>query len=195
MSMEHGFGYRRYGATRCEYSGDWQNGLRHGKGQFFDQRTGTSYSGNYVENKKHGQGEERVPGISNKDGIWENDMLNGYGRMTEFNPETGEIEVDYKGTFVNDRFEGLGEYVQGDGVKYKGQFKDHCKHGKGILMLPVPGLSKENEPLVDVYDCTFEYDMLHGKGTVRYANGKTYEGNFNQGAKEGFGKESVYENG
>ena len=23
MSMEHGFGYRWYGTTRCEYSGDW----------------------------------------------------------------------------------------------------------------------------------------------------------------------------
>ena len=37
--------------------------------------------------------------------------------------------------------------------------------------------------------------MIHGQGTVRYANGKTYEGNFNQGVKEGFGKESVFENG
>ena len=160
-----------------------------------DRETGASYNGYYVENKRHGQGEERIPGISNKEGLWENDMLNGYGRLVEYNPDTGAVEVDYKGTFVDDRFEGLGEYVLSDGVTYKGQFKDHCKHGKGILMLPVPGSSKEDEPVVDVYDCTFEYDMIHGAGTVRYANGKVYEGNFNQGVKEGFGKESVDKDG
>lgn len=95
--MEHGQGYRRYGATQCEYSGEWQAGLRHGKGQYLDRRTGASYTGEYVADRKHGQGEERLPGISTKVGLWVDDLLNGYGRLIEYNPETGGVEVDYKG--------------------------------------------------------------------------------------------------
>lgn len=97
LSMEHGQGYRRYGATQCEYSGEWQAGLRHGKGQYLDRRTGASYTGEYVADRKHGQGEERLPGISTKVGLWVDDLLNGYGRLIEYNPETGGVEVDYKG--------------------------------------------------------------------------------------------------
>lgn len=95
--MEHGQGYRRYGANQCEYSGEWQAGLRHGKGQYLDRRTGASYNGEYVADRKHGQGEERLPGISTKVGLWANDLLNGYGRLIEHSSGTGGVGIDYKG--------------------------------------------------------------------------------------------------
>ena len=64
------------------------------------------------------------------------------------------------------------------------------------MMLAARGRSKEDgEAALDVYEGTFEHDAIHGRGIVRYADGAVYEGNFAHGVKEGFGKESAYENG
>ena len=49
-----------------------------------------------------------------------NDMLNGQGRLIEFNEETGQIDIEYNGTFIDDKLSGYGEYLKSDGEKYTG---------------------------------------------------------------------------
>ena len=68
-----------------------------------------------------------------------NDMLNGQGRLIEFNEETGQIDIEYNGTFIDDKLSRHGEYLKSDGEKYTGQFFENLKHGQGRLLIPVEG--------------------------------------------------------
>ena len=38
------------------YTGEWENGLRHGRGVFIEASTGNRYDGEWVGDQRHGQG-------------------------------------------------------------------------------------------------------------------------------------------
>ena len=89
--------------------------------------------------------------------------------------------------FVDGFLNGYGEYTHTNGEKYTGYFKDNLRHGQGRLLMPAESNLMEFGPQFDIYEGTFEYGKLEGRGVIRYANGKTYEGEFKEGKKVGYG--------
>ena len=59
-----------------------------------------------------------------KEGCWENDKLNGFGR-TIISAEC------YIGDFKNDKMHGFGTFYHKDGKKYIGQWEKDMRHGQG----------------------------------------------------------------
>ena len=85
------------------YTGEWKDGLKHGKGQLITEKI--KYSGKF-----------------------ENDVFSGNkGILCD---EKGNI---YEGDFVNGKFEGYGHYKMRNGDYYIGQFKNGFFDGKGQL--------------------------------------------------------------
>ena len=91
-----------------EYVGEFQNGLRDGKGTFY------YYENNEYERKKY-------------EGDWKNDKIEGKGKMIW---KSGGI---YEGEWSNDLKEGKGFEVFPSGQKYEGNFKNSNYEGKGVL--------------------------------------------------------------
>jgi hypothetical protein len=83
----------------------------------------------------------------------------------------------YIGQFKNRTYTGKGEIEYSDGNWYKGDFFNGYRHGRGEL--------KWNG---DHYIGGFSYDRYSGKGTLFYANGNKYEGEFLEGYRHGFGR-------
>jgi len=91
-----------------EYVGEFQNGLRDGKGTFY-----------YYENNEYGR--------KKYEGDWKNDKIEGKGKMIW---KTGEV---YEGEWSNNLKEGKGIHTFSDGEKYEGNFKNSKYEGKGVL--------------------------------------------------------------
>jgi len=98
-----GFGTLSSFDNKYLYTGEWKEGLKHGKGQLITEKI--KYSGKF-----------------------ENDLFNGNkGVLCD---EKGNI---YEGDFINGKFEGYGHYKMSNGDNYIGQFKNGFFDGKGQL--------------------------------------------------------------
>ena len=98
-----GFGTLSSLDNKYLYTGEWKDGLKHGKGQLITEKI--KYSGKF-----------------------ENDVFSGNkGVLCD---EKGNI---YEGDFVNGKFEGYGHYKMNNGGNYIGQFKNGYFEGKGQL--------------------------------------------------------------
>ena len=98
-----GFGTLSSLDNKYLYTGEWKDGLKHGKGQLITEKI--KYSGKF-----------------------ENDVFSGNkGVLCD---EKGNI---YEGDFVNGKFEGYGHYKMSNGDNYIGQFKNGYFEGKGQL--------------------------------------------------------------
>ena len=113
--------------------------------------------------------------LSISNGVYNGDLLedpsasNGHGKarhgrgtMKYFNSNV------YDGEWVNDFFEGKGEYIWADGRKFIGTFKKDKIDGSGIGTWP-DGRKYEGE---------YKMDLAHGKGFVTLPNGRIFEGTF-----------------
>lgn len=101
---ENGSGVYRYCPSGDVYTGEFQNGQRHGKGamQYAD---GDQYVGAYREGRRAGEGVYR----------WQN----------------GE---SYEGDFQAGRREGAGVYSFADGAVFRGEFAGDGAQGEGVLL-------------------------------------------------------------
>ena len=98
-----GFGTLSSLDNKYLYTGEWKDGLKHGKGQLITEKI--KYSGKF-----------------------ENDVFSGNkGVLCD---EKGNI---YEGDFANGKFEGYGHYKMSNGSNYIGQFKNGYFEGKGQL--------------------------------------------------------------
>ena len=98
-----GFGTLSSLDNKYLYTGEWKDGLKHGKGQLITEKI--KYSGKF-----------------------ENDVFSGNkGVLCD---QKGNI---YEGDFVNGKFEGYGHYKMSNGDNYIGQFKNGYFEGKGQL--------------------------------------------------------------
>lgn len=105
---------------------------------YFEFSNNTYYEGGYKtllpqgHKIRHGHGKLVSRGINNSSigeeyyiGNWLNDKFNGYG---EYKYSNGD---EYKGDFKDGLFNGNGVYICCDGTKYEGQFLNHKFHGSG----------------------------------------------------------------
>ena len=102
----NGYGHYHTAENGIRFEGQFRNGVSHGKGKD-TYPDGGYYDGDYFEGRKQGEGVMSIVGV----GI-------------------------YKGEFMNDKFNGVGEFrYAGKQTKmYEGEYKDGLKHGKGVFV-------------------------------------------------------------
>jgi hypothetical protein len=89
-------------------------------------------------------------------------VRHGHGTMKYSN---GNI---YTGDWIDDRFDGNGEYIWADGRRFIGSFKEDKIDGKGTGIWP-DGRKYEGE---------YKRDLAHGRGLVILPSGRAFEGTF-----------------
>ncbi|XP_064597026.1 MORN repeat-containing protein 2-like [Liolophura sinensis] len=90
---------------------------------------GDKYDGFYIQingsQERCGTGTNHfVDGIV-YEGQWENDKMNGKGKLTHPSGAT------YEGDFVDNKFNGMGKYSWPNGSYYEGQFVENRMEGEG----------------------------------------------------------------
>ena len=87
-------------------------------------------------------------------------VRHGKGTMRYFN---GNV---YSGDWLNDCFNGIGQYTWADGRVFNGQFKDDKINGKGVGVWP-DGKRYEGD---------YVNDLAEGHGVVTLSDGRLFEG-------------------
>ena len=84
--------------------------------------------------------------------------------------------LKYSGEFVDDKYEGIGEFYYESGDYYIGKFSDGKKSGRGTEFYRNGELKYEGE---------FAYDKYEGDGKYYDTNGDLYRGKFFDGKFKG----------
>lgn len=127
---ENGYGVMTYpmaSGTTAKYTGQFQNGNRHGKGKLAWYFTG---------------------GHTLKDGEWENGKMDGYGL---FEALLFGTKTSYDGEWKNGKYNGKGTFIDTKGSKYVGGFKNGKRHGFGVQTYP-DGTKKEGQWAYDIFE-------------------------------------------
>ena len=102
------------------YEGDFEAGIREGRGCYRYAGTGDKYEGAWVQNKRHGLGTMTYNGKGVYQGYWENNYRHGEGVFTY---PSGDV---YSGWFRFGNKEGTGTYYSTkSGMKLTGEWKDN----------------------------------------------------------------------
>ena len=104
-------------------------------------------------------------------GFFENDKINGRGRLIQIN------KYIYEGDFEDGLFNGFGKSYTLDNSRYEGNWKNDLQEGFGI----------EHYPDGSCYSGMFQRGKKHGKGKFLFKNGDIYEGDFNNEEMTGWG--------
>jgi len=159
-----------------------------------------AYRGSWNFNKKYnGYGVIYQFDISkNKEkrieGIFNNGILNGYGRIIISDEEM------IRGDFAFNKLNGLGEYHRKDGSIYTGAFYSGYPQGNGRETFKdgsffegyyFKGQKKYGKFVFkdkNYYEGYFENDVFHGQGKYKWGDKKMYEGYWKEGKINGKGK-------
>jgi len=124
----HGKGTMRWNQGD-KYEGDWKEGLRHGKGEYWSKANGFKYVGDYENDKKHGRGKYTYPNGDIYNGNWKNGVRHGKGKYSY-----KEDEGVYEGEWVEGIKQGSGKYTFGSGDVFTGTYENNVRHGEGKLV-------------------------------------------------------------
>ena len=138
------------------------------------------------ENYKNGRGIQIFNNNNIYYGYWENNKMNGIGKMIKFNQKINNLDIIfndnsmpfYFGEWKNNLEDGNGEEIWIDKSIYKGGYKEGLKEGKGNLLL-----SDGTE-----YNGDFYQGKIEGKGKIIYKDGRIYEGNWLNNKMNGEGQ-------
>ncbi|XP_054699791.1 MORN repeat-containing protein 3 isoform X2 [Grus americana] len=162
-----GLRHTAYAVNGDQYTGEWLDNLKHGKGTQVWKRTGAIYSGDWKFGKRDGYGSYSIPDPVTKEykkvytGWWKNDKKCGYGAT--FYPD-GER---YEGEWSSGLRSGWGRMYYRDGSIYEGQWLEDRPSGQGMLRLP-----NENR-----YEGGWKDGKKHGPGKFFYLDkGQLFEG-------------------
>jgi len=145
-----------------EYVGEFQNGLRDGKGTFYyyenNEYERKKYEGDWKNDKIEGKGKMIWKDGSIYEGEWSNNLKEGKGIQIWPNGQK------YEGNFKNSKFEGKGVLYYENGDRYEGDFKNDNRHGSGIMYYIRDG--KKGKSMGDFFD-----DKPIGKHVFLQPNG------------------------
>ena len=114
-----------------EYVGEFQNGLRDGKGTFYyyenNEYGRKKYEGDWKNDKIEGKGKMIWKDGEVYEGEWSNNLKEGKGIETWMDGQK------YEGNFKNSKYEGKGVLYYANGDRYEGDFKNNKRHGSGIM--------------------------------------------------------------
>lgn len=95
---------------------------------------GDQYTGEWMDNKKHGKGAQvwKKTGMI-YDGDWRCGKREGYGTLSKTDPETKEYVRVYVGSWRNDKKEGAGTCFYSPSAFYEGQWREDQRSGWGRM--------------------------------------------------------------
>ena len=169
-----GSGRRNYCDGGC-YEGEWHAGLKHGQGKLFLHQ-GDSYEGHFYEGKMHGHGVYCLANGDTYSGGMREGLMHGEGEYCFALPHNGR----YKGQFVNNVRHGKGtlEFEEnGLTYRYAGDFNEDAQTGRAVLHISNG----------DKYSGEFQDGRFHGHGEYVFNDGSRYDGEFADGVMHGVG--------
>jgi len=155
-----------------KYKGQFQDNKFHGDGKL--KSLGKIYKGTFENGQRHGKGILTYNDGRVYDGDWQKDKRHGQGRY-DCSKMDGTV---YIGAWAEGK-KGPGKMIYADGSYYEGHWKDNKRHGRGIFIYKT-GIYAE-------YTGLWHYNKQHGEGSLRWVNGKRFEGSFNTGKPSGYG--------
>jgi len=182
------------GGFMGEYTGDVKDGLPHGTGEFFSNETNQyildyKYVGEWQDGKTHGKGTQTWGNDMKYEGEFKNGFFDGYGVRTWPSGGTPVVATfkdggKFEGEHKENKEHGKGKHTKEDGTYFEGEYDDG-KAVKGVIKYangekytgevqnigPAQGLPRRN-----------------GKGKMEYENGEIWEGNWQNGIREGEGE-------
>ncbi|XP_042297698.1 MORN repeat-containing protein 3 isoform X2 [Sceloporus undulatus] len=166
-AQKSGLRHTVYAVNGDQYTGEWLDNLKHGKGIQKWKRTGAIYSGDWKYGKREGYGIYGIPDPTTRgyrkvySGWWINDKMCGFG--VKFYSETAYYEGDW---YAGKRY-GWGRMYYNDGSIYEGQWVEDKPSGQGMLRF-----KNENR-----YEGNWKDGKKHGPGKFIYLDtGQLYEG-------------------
>jgi hypothetical protein len=106
------------------YKGSWLNGKKHGYGK--ETTNEIEYTGQFIEDLKHGKGNINLKFQEEKyEGEFSNGEITGKGTYYWKNGNT------YTGQFLKGKIHGKGLYKWNDGGEYEGSYEHGVKQGYG----------------------------------------------------------------
>jgi len=116
-------------SDQSKYSGDWKEGLRHGKG-IYSYSNGSIYSGQWENDEFSGYGALTYPDDTIYEGQWKNSLRNGQGTYTSISGSK------YTGQWKNDKLHGQASYLYPGGYIFVGEWVNGIKSGIGSYSYP-----------------------------------------------------------
>merc|ERR1719305_418175 len=163
-----------------QYSGQWENGQRHGWGRLDYAEGGQYFEGEWFCGMKHGKGKQVWAKGATFEGIWQDGIIHGEGTMTWMpDEELGKDAVpeSYSGDWWDGRPHGKGTHTWS------------AKPTKLELIKHHAGQQRNNG-----YSGEWKEGERSGTGIFHYANGSTFEGSWSRNQKHGAGV-FTYEDG
>ncbi|XP_010875863.2 MORN repeat-containing protein 3 isoform X4 [Esox lucius] len=95
---------------------------------------GDNYTGDWLDNKKHGKGTQtwKTHGAI-YDGDWKYGKRDGYGIYSKLLSAPYEYSREYSGEWRNDKKHGLGTYFYTDSASYEGEWREDQRSGWGRM--------------------------------------------------------------
>jgi len=150
-NKKHGKGTYKWKENGCLYDGDWKDDMRNGFGTYSIPLSGggylKQYSGGWKNNKKHGHGTQFYDETSCFEGEWYCGKRNGWGRMTY-----SDCSV-YEGEWYNDQRCGQGMLRLSNDNRYEGAWNKDMKNGPGKFFYNDKGQMYEGTWVDDVARC------------------------------------------
>lgn len=122
--LRNGKGTYRWAYLGLKYKGEYKNGMRNGYG-VMHYTNGTVYEGNWVDGQRQGTGKITYPNLDYYSGEFLKGLPHGKGEYYYFS-----CDVVVKGDFEYGRVT-FGEMVLRDGSRYVGEFRLNQPFGKG----------------------------------------------------------------
>ncbi|XP_069820112.1 MORN repeat-containing protein 3 [Dendropsophus ebraccatus] len=151
-NKKHGKGIFTWKSTKSIYEGEWKNGKRSGFGTYSEREPNTGeyvkvYSGGWKNDKKHGYGTHFFTDKEYYEGDWEAGERSGWGRMYFAN---GDI---YEGEWREDKYCGQGMLRLANENRFEGSWKGGKKHGPGKFFYLDKGQMYEGIWVEDIPKC------------------------------------------
>ncbi|KAM5191759.1 MORN repeat-containing protein 3 isoform 1-T2 [Mantella aurantiaca] len=166
-AQKSGLRHAVYCVNGDQYTGEWQNNLKHGKGTYMCKSAKSIYEGDWKYGKRSGFGTYSVQNpitgeyVKVYSGCWKKNKQHGYG--TYFYTDTEYYEGDWKAG----QRSGWGRMHFANGDKYEGEWLEDKHCGQGMLQL-----ANENR-----YEGSWKNGKKHGSGRFYYLDkGQLYEG-------------------
>lgn len=204
-----------YKNGKLSYRGEWQNGMRSGKGTNYKEN-GKIVSGIWKDNKIF----EADTTITTTNGIYKgllrNNLYQGYGELNYFSGSQYRGNWDKgkwhgEGSFTSATDTIIGEWAEGELNGYglyktpyvllEGDFKDGILNGEGYMLLPdstfysggwTNGKKNGNGDIMmsngDTYMGGWKDDQYNGEGRYNYHTGEVYDGYWKNGLQDSLGK-------
>ncbi|ESP04174.1 hypothetical protein LOTGIDRAFT_204987 [Lottia gigantea] len=165
-AKKRGVRHTVYSVNGDEYTGEWEDNKRQGKGTYQWKSNGAIYDGDWKKGQRSGFGTYSLPdgkGSYKKEysGGWKNDKRHGYGTRF-YSPEDY-----YEGEWYADKRCGWGRMYYADGTIYEGEWFDDERNGEGMVRY-----TNENR-----YEGSWKNDKKNGKGKYFFlTKGQLQEG-------------------